>query len=73
MTALLNTFSGTTGFIIPPAGRIAKEKIPSGQKERPREVLPRGALGTGNTYFRSVSTIIGSESLTSVFGMGTGG
>ena len=27
----------------------------------------------GDTYFRSFSTIIGSESLTSVFGMGTGG
>ena len=28
---------------------------------------------TGDTYFRSCSTIIGSESLTSVFGMETGG
>ena len=27
---------------------------------------------TGNTYFRAFGTIIGSESLTAVFGMGTG-
>ena len=27
---------------------------------------------TGNTYFHAFGTIIGSESLTTVFGMGTG-
>jgi hypothetical protein len=29
-------------------------------------------LKTGDTYFRAFGTIIGSESLTAVFGMGTG-
>ena len=29
-------------------------------------------IKTGDTYFRAFGTIIGSESLTTVFGMGTG-
>ena len=35
---------------------------------------PRGfsKIKSGNTYFRTFSTIIGPESLTAVFGMGTG-
>ncbi len=41
----------------------------------PRDVVvPRASLlkKSGDTYFRTFGTIIGSESLTAVFGMGTG-
>ena len=37
---------------------------------RPRRVLV--SKKSGDTYFRTCSTIIGSECLTTVFGMGTG-
>ena len=42
-------------------------------KKKPLKIFIFRGIKTGDTYFRSVSTIIGSESLTSVFGMGTGG
>ena len=52
--------------------RCGQEK----EKARGREVDPRAFRGdlyrSGDTYSRAFGTTIGSESLTTVFGMGTG-
>ena len=45
----------------------------SAQQKTPLRPKPQGSFkNPGNTYFRVCCTIIGSESLTTVFGMGTG-
>ena len=47
--------------------------LPPGAKKTPQDTKSGGVFEkTGDTYFRTFGTIIGSESLTAVFGMGTG-
>jgi hypothetical protein len=50
----------------------AIEKIATRETKKASQLPERLFLKTGNTYFRTFGTIIGSESLTTVFEMGTG-
>ena len=55
-------------------GGILGSGLGAGNAKTPGALRPRGFLWikSGNTYSRTFGTTIGSESLTTVFGMGTG-